>query len=209
MIPLMKYLTLPLALLFLISGMQLRAEELLFREDWKESPAALPLSQEHVSTSGLQLTLHGPGLHGIKKSHHEWIENDPFYVWSGACPGNWAVSLRPEIGLMNLTRGDIRWRSKQSGFRQLRVILKLHDGSWLVSEMFDSESSDWRVFELSLAETRWRRLNISRITEEALSAKADLSRVLEIGFTDLMPGGLSDACSRLDWIEVRGKWVDR
>jgi hypothetical protein len=35
----------------------------------------------------------------------------------------------------------------------------------------------------------------------------DLSRVDEIGFTDLMPGGGSDACSRLDWIEVYGKPV--
>jgi hypothetical protein len=31
----------------------------------------------------------------------------------------------------------------------------------------------------------------------------------EIGFTDLMTGGASDACSRLDWIEVYGKSIDR
>jgi hypothetical protein len=28
--------------------------------------------------------------------------------------------------------------------------------------------------------------------------------VEEVGFTDLMPGGISAACSRLDWIEVYG-----
>ena len=37
----------------------------------------------------------------------------------------------------------------------------------------------------------------------------DLSRVDEIGFTDLMVGGQSEACSRLDWVEVYGKPVDR
>ena len=37
----------------------------------------------------------------------------------------------------------------------------------------------------------------------------DLSRVDEIGFTDLMHGGGSPACSRLDWIEVWGKAVPR
>ena len=37
----------------------------------------------------------------------------------------------------------------------------------------------------------------------------DLSRVDEIGFTDLMTGGKSKACSRIDWIEVYGKSVDR
>jgi hypothetical protein len=35
----------------------------------------------------------------------------------------------------------------------------------------------------------------------------DLSSVLEVGFTDLVTGGGSDACSRLDWIEVYGQRV--
>ncbi len=37
----------------------------------------------------------------------------------------------------------------------------------------------------------------------------DLSNVEEIGFTDLMPGGKSSSCSRLDWIEVYGKPIKR
>jgi hypothetical protein len=36
----------------------------------------------------------------------------------------------------------------------------------------------------------------------------DLSDVVEIGYTDLMPGGQSNACSRLDWIEVYAYLVD-
>jgi len=31
----------------------------------------------------------------------------------------------------------------------------------------------------------------------------------EIGFTDLMSGGKSAACSRVDWIEVYGRAVRR
>ena len=37
----------------------------------------------------------------------------------------------------------------------------------------------------------------------------DLSKVDEVGFTDLMRGGQSRACSRLDWIEVFGFPVER
>jgi hypothetical protein len=37
----------------------------------------------------------------------------------------------------------------------------------------------------------------------------DLSRVAEIGWTDLMTGGGSSACSRVDWIEVYGRPVKR
>ena len=41
--------------------------------------------------------------------------------------------------------------------------------------------------------------------EGAKVTTPDLSRVEEIGFTDLMAGGGSAACSRLDWIEVYGR----
>ena len=47
------------------------------------------------------------------------------------------------------------------------------------------------------------------ITETKPVADPDLSKVDEIGFTDLMAGGRSDACSRVDWIEVYGKPVKR
>src|SRR3972149_540547 len=40
---------------------------LLFREDWKESPAATPVTQEHVSNPDLILARHGPGEAQVKK----------------------------------------------------------------------------------------------------------------------------------------------
>ena len=180
---------------------------MLFREDWKELPPTLPVDQEHVANPDLVLSLYGPGMHGVKKSHHDWIENDPFYVWSGVCPGNWAVGLRHKSRSMDLSQdAKIVWRSKQSGFRQLRVILKLADGSWLVSDANDPASADWRVFEIKIPEVRWRALDISRVSEKGWVESPDLTRVVEVGFTDLMPGGMSAACSRLDWIEVHGQW---
>ena len=181
--------------------------QLLFREDWKESEPALPIDQSHVSHADLQLSLHGPGMYGVKKSHHDWIENDPYYVWSGPCPGSWAVSLRHVSRLIDLSgKARIRWRSKQSGFRQLRLLLKLANGAWVVSDAHDDVSSDCRVFEIDIAGLRWRQLDINRVTEGEWVESADLTRVEEVGFTDLMPGGASAACSRLDWIEVYGKW---
>lgn len=105
---------------------------LLFREDWKETEAALPITPAHVVNPALVLSLHGPGKEGIKKSHHDRPADDPFYVWSGECKGNWAVTLRHGTALADL-RGlaKIRWRSKQSGFRQLRLVLQLADNTWL------------------------------------------------------------------------------
>ena len=68
---------------------------LFFREDWKEIPAATPVTQEHVSHPDLIVTRHGPGETGIKKSHHDKPADDPYYIWSGNClDGTWGVSLQ-------------------------------------------------------------------------------------------------------------------
>ena len=70
---------------------------LFFREDWKEIPAAIPLTQDHVSNINLVVNLYGQGADSIKKSNHDRPVDDPFYVWSGLCNGNWAVSLNIRI----------------------------------------------------------------------------------------------------------------
>jgi hypothetical protein len=183
---------------------------LFFREDFRETPAATPATQEHIANPDLVLSLWGPGKEGIKKSHHEKPVDDPYYIWSGTAPANWAVSLRHKGAMVDLTgQSKIRWRSKQAGFRQLRVMLKLAGGTWLVSDLNDGPSADWRVCEFNLQDVRWRRLNIKTIVEGRWVENPDLTKVDEIGFTDLMPGGESDACSRLDWIEVFGRPVKR
>jgi len=183
---------------------------LFFREDWKETPAETPVTQAHVANASLQMAVHGPGSAGVKKSHHDKPADDPYYIWSGTAEGNWAVSLRQRKSNVDLTgQARIVWRSKQAGFRHLRIVLKLAGGQWLVSDIADGPSADWRVRDFPLANARWRRLNIDTVIEGDCAANPDLSRVEEIGFTDLMTGGASAACSRLDWIEVYGKPVAR
>ena len=183
---------------------------LLFREDWKETPAVTPVTQEHVSNPDLIMTRHGPGEAKIKKSHHDQPADDPYYIWSGETDTNWALSLRHSRTAMDLTgSAKIRWRAKQTGFRQLRIILKLANGRWVVSDQFDDDSADWRVREFNLADIRWRVLDIAKVTEGKWEPAPDLSRVDEIGFTDLMVGGRTAASSRLDWIEVYARGVAR
>lgn len=182
---------------------------LLFREDFKETPAEKPITPAHVANEKLVISLHGPGKAGIKKSHHDQPADDPFYVWSGECPGTWAVSFRLKDGAAIDLRGTakIRWRTYQAGFRQLRLVIQLADGTWLVSDQSDPASNDWREREFNVSDIHWRRLRMDVVAEGAWLDLPDLSRVKEIGFTDLMPGGGSLACSRLDWIEVFGRAV--
>lgn len=178
---------------------------LFFREDWRESAAATPVTQEHVANPDLLLTRHGPAQARIKKSHHDAPADDPYYVWSGDADGNWAVSLRHRSACVDLTgQARIRWRAKQSGFRRLRIVLKTADGAWLVSDQADDASLDWRVREFNLADVRWRTLDIERVTEGGSPKAAELRRAVEVGFSDLQRGGGTPASSRVDWIEVYG-----
>lgn len=204
-----------LIILIMIScvGNQMQAQlpsELFLREDWKETEAELPVTQKHLANPDLELSLHGPAKDEIKKSNHPNIPNDPYYIWSGECQGNWAVSLSHKTNNVNLSgSAEIKWQAKQSGFRQLRVILKLSSGEWLVSEQYDDESKYWREKNFKIADLRWRELDIERVIEGNRIKDPDLSRVEEIGFSDLMVGGQSKASSRLDWIEVYGKAIEK
>ena len=181
----------------------------MFREDWTVSAPAIPLTQRDVANPGLEVAVHGKGPPLVKKSFHDARSWDPRYVWSGLAKNPWAVSLSlADGGLMDLSgNATVRWRSRQSGFRALRAVLGLHGGGWLVSEEADPESDHWRVREFAFAGTRWRSLDIETVTEGPWVSEPDLTRVRSVGFTDLMPGGRSGACSRLDWIEVYGQRI--
>ncbi len=183
---------------------------LFFREDWKDTPAEIPLSQKHVANPDLIVTLYGAGADSLKKSHHPTPPDDPFYVWSGLFLGNWMVTLKHKTSNVDLSGfAKVIWRSKQAGFRQLRITLKLADGTWLVSDQNDGPSKDWHVMEFNIQDITWYKLDPKFIYETKPAASPDLCKVEEIGFTDLMYGGKSDACSRLDWIEVYGNAVNR
>ena len=183
---------------------------LFFREDFKETPAATPVTNEHLVNTDLLFGFYGPGCDSIKKSNHEKPVDDPFYVWSGLCRGNWVLTLKNKKSAVDLSEfAKILWRSKQSGLRELHIVLKLSDGTWLVSVQGEGRSVDWKISEFNLSELEWYTLDIKTVIERRPVKNPDLSKVDEVGFTDLMTGGGSDACSRLDWIEVYGKPVAR
>ena len=194
--------------------------ELVFREDWKTTPAARPVTQAQVAHPGLVLALHGTGAGQLKKSHHDEIEGDPYYIWSGKCDGAWAISLRHRNALIDLSRGGlVRWNARQSGSRCLRLILKPEDRPWIVSDQYHGASTGWHEYEIAIASATWRGLDIRNVTAgEPLTTAAlvrefgvtrGFERVDAIGVTDLMPGDGSGNCSRLDWIEVWGRSVAR
>ena len=188
---------------------------LLFREDWNHKEPFEEVAQADVASPDLLQTLYGPGKGGIKKRHHG-TDDDPYYIWSGACTANWALTLRHKRYYADLTgRAKIRWRTMQTGFRQLHIIVKLAGGAWLISDQSTGASRDWRETEFILEDLTWKGFDPSGVFELYPVDRPDLSRVDEIGFTDLMrgmpspEGRSSPASSRLDWIEVYARPVER
>jgi hypothetical protein len=182
---------------------------LFFREDFKETPAATPITQEHLANPRLLLALYGPGRDGMKKSHHDTPVDDPYYIWDGTCAGNCAATLRDPSAYADLTGlAKIRWRTRQSGYRALHLVVKTAAG-WFVSDLAEGDSLDWRETEIPMQGIRWRKLDIATLVEGAPVDRPDLSRVEEIGWSTLMTGGNTPASSRVDWIEVYARAVPR
>ena len=190
------------------------------------------LSQAAVASPGFQLKIYGqtqspPGPHDSKSPTHGGLElvrrdpprDDPTFVYFGPCFTPCAVALRNRDNFVDLTGlAKIKWRTWQTGYHALRPIVKLADGTWLVGDYAEPAASDWNEREFAILDVRWHLFNVDKVVT-AVNAdwveKPDLSRVDEIGFTDLMPGNLAEnghgraSTARLDWIEVWGTPVRR
>jgi hypothetical protein len=191
---------------------------LFFRESWKDPGVQeTPVRQEHLENANLELKLYGPGSVDVRIVHHQSPKDDPTYIWSGSAPANWALTLRDPKNFVDLSGpvAKLRWRTKEAGFHLLRPVLKLADGTLLVGDHVESYTGDWLETEFPFSGVRWRALDSPAAVESRLEAgwanNPDLSRVDEVGFTDLMrgSGGGPGGGSRVDWVEVYGFPVSR
>jgi hypothetical protein len=214
---------------------------LFFREDWKrqypngnvEGPAD---AKDNVTNPNLELRFYGeqpkddprPAGREAPEDQHThggmWMnhrdDSEPQHLFTGTCTKPCAMALRHKTQFANLAGygTKIRWYVKTTGYHVIRPIVKLADGTWLVGSHTDgfTESGDWYTSEFSIADNRWRRLDINKVITATGNLSGwvnnpDLSKVDEIGFADLMPGsghgpgGYSDFA----WIEVYAKPVPR
>ena len=140
---------------------------LLFREEWKQATGgveAAVIPAESVANPNLELKLYGPGAKDIQLSGSAQNAANPLHLWTGLCEQVCAAALRDKDNFVDLTGlAMIRWATKVSGFHQVHPILKLADGTWLVGDHTDGSTMDWHENEFSIADVRWRKLNIARV----------------------------------------------
>jgi hypothetical protein len=182
---------------------------LFFKETWKRAPGNVPVTQAFVTNPDLQLNLYGAG----KEDFGVTSEGDVPHIWTGLCASSCALTLSHKDSYVDLTgKAKMRWLMKTSGFHEIRPVLKLADGTWLIGDHVDADTFDFRESEFYFSEVRWMKLDMPKVqTKGNLLDKVDLSKVDQIGFADLTPGsghgpgGYSDVA----WIEVYGKPVKR
>ena len=191
-----------------------RRPALLFKEDWKQNEKSdeHAAAQESVGNPNLELKLYGQN-HEVELTGKAGDENNPIHVWTGLCTTPCAVALRDKTNMADLTGlARIKWNTKMSGFHQVRPIVKLADGTWLIGDHTSGTTTDWITDEFNLADVKWLKLDIARVvTTGNVLPNVDLSKVDEIGFADLMPGSGHGAGGWADVgkIEVYAKAVKR
>jgi len=182
---------------------------LVFKETWKEAPGNVPVTQDYVVNPDLILNIYGQG----KEDFGVTSEGNVPHIWTGLCASTCALTLSHKDNFVDLTgKARIRWFTKTSGFHRIHPVLKLADGTWLIGDHADANTTDYLVSEFFLSDVKWLKLDMPKVqTKGTLLDKVDLSKVDAIGFADLTPGsghglgGFSD----VGWIEVYGKAVKR
>ena len=194
---------------------------LFFAESWKQLPTppddhgAWGMTQQGVGNLNLQLTLHGTSgkeiqLVAVRGSADVY----PVNLWTGTTTSPSGASLRDRNNFVDLTDpfAKIRWVVRTSGFHQVRPIVKLADGTWLVGDHATGPSLDFNIDDVSIADLRWLKLDAARMVAVGNWVEhPDLSKVDEVGFADLMPGSGHGPGGYVNVgrIEVYGKPVKR
>ena len=188
---------------------------LFLRENWKQIPGGgeHPVTSASVTAANVEMKLYGAASKEIQLTGNDGDENNPTHVWTGMCTSPCGLTLRDKARYVDLSGlARVRWNTKTSGFHEIRPIVKLADGTWLVGDHADGSVADWQISEFNLNEVRWLKLDIDKVvTKGNIVDKPDLSKVDEIGFADLTPGsghgagGWSDVAA----IDVFGASVKR
>jgi hypothetical protein len=194
---------------------------LFFSESWKALPAATddhgewPAGQAGVASPNLQLSLYGPSgkditLVAVRGSADVY----PLNLWTGVTTSPVGATLRDKNNFVDLVDplAKIRWVVRTSGFHQIRPLIKLADGTWLIGDHTSGPFADFNQTDVSIADVRWMKIDPARMVTVGLWVDhPDLSRVDEVGFADLMPGSGhgNGGYVNVAKIEVFGKPVKR
>jgi len=199
------------------SVIQMRPE-LLFREEWQlprhEGPPTNEnrrVTQEVVTNSDLELKVYGLDAGNVIA----WEHDGRVDLWTGMATSPIAMTVRHRLSFMDLTGlARIRWIVRTEGLHVMYPVVKLPDGTLLAANRAITTDGDFLQVELALAgfgRLRWYNLDPTRVVTTTEVLNPDLSKIDEVGFVDLAPGGGHGRAgwSNLSTVEVYATPVPR
>ncbi len=168
---------------------------LLFRETWKQQAYTgelddvkrrIRITKDVVSNPNLELKLYGPDTRDVLLATHEGRHD----LWTGLETSPVAATLRDKNNYIDLTgRSRLRWITRTGSLHVLHPVVKLADGTMLAGSSAGSTDGEFLESEVAFRNQRWFKLDPEKIVTTIEVKNPDLSKVDEIGFVDLMPGG--------------------
>jgi hypothetical protein len=169
---------------------------LFFEETWQPiaKEGENPIGQGHVANPALELKLYGPKSEGLSVTGvavgQPGYDANPIHTWSGLCGAGCTFAFRHKDSYADLSgTARIMVQSKTSGFHKIHPFIRLADGSTYVGDIELGQTYDFLFQEFPIKQVRWISFNTDLgVTKGNLVDTIDLSKVDEIGFTDLQPG---------------------
>ena len=91
----------------------------------------------------------------IRKAMHPLDD----YTYTGETTTNWALTVSDKLSLWDTTGGGkVRFKTQNTGYRFLHVVIKTADGKYFASEEGAGESSVWIETDYILQDLHWRNL---------------------------------------------------
>jgi hypothetical protein len=180
--------------------------------------------QQNIADPNVIMTFYGKAAKQILTTGAPGSTETPYGVWTGTAEGPFAVTFKLKGSYVDMTGlANIRWFTKTSGFHAIRPVVKLANGNLLVGDLAFESMAKLSLHEFSLLNIRWIQLDPERVVTVPPGQTSgnpnigiwvtnpDLSKIDEMGFTDLIPGSGhgQGGYIQLGGIEVYGKTVAR
>ena len=166
---------------------------LLFKEEWKQPPYTGTLNDENrratqdaITHPRLELKLYGTDARNVGVYNHE----GRFDLWSGVVTSPVAITVRDRSSYADIT-GLARLRAivRTLGLHVIHPVVKLADGTYLAGSRSIDTEGEFLSTEVAYGGMRWHKVDPQKVVTGVEVKNPDLTKVDELGFVDLAPGG--------------------
>lgn len=143
-------------------------------------------SPEVVTSEWLEAKLYGAGSAPVRAAEHEGRID----LWTGLATSPVALTLRDKRYYADLTGlARLRWIVRTNAIHTLYPVVKFADGVLAIGNREISTADEFVQVEIAFSGMKWYTLDPQKVVVMLEVKNPDLSKVDEVGFASLAPGG--------------------